>query len=360
MVANERKNPLFMSYVLLMAAVVLSTVAEYYAIVGLMAIFAGAQVAVAVMGATLGVSKIVITSWLYRNWKETPVLMRLYFTMAIMVLMLLTSMGIFGFLSKAHVDSNLVGGDSIYALSVIDEKLKTERENIDANRRTLSQLDTQVNEAISRTSETDTNGAGVNRSVNIRKAQAAERQSVQESILSSQSRIAKLNEERAPLAAKVREVEAEVGPIKYIAQLIYGQDSTNQSTIESAIRWVIILIVSVFDPLAVLMFIAVNQTLRSNKTKEIQSSITDSVNLIKEEIKEEIQQLDTSLIKPIRIKTKSRMNKLDDKIEVDKPKKPRRVRKTKLNSEPIMTDKVEWERDRVLVPVEEKITTDKS
>lgn len=254
-----------MNLLLFFTAFSLSTVAAYYSIAGLVAIFAGAPVSIIVMGGVLEVSKLVVTSWLYRNWSATPMLMRTYFVSAIVVLMLLTSMGIFGFLSKAHVDSNLVGGDVQAQLSVIDEKLGAQREVVSTNRAIIAQLDAQVNETLSRTSETDTTGAGVNRSIRIRKAQADERKATQDAINSAQLEISKLTEQRAPVAAKARSVEAEVGPIKYIAQLIYGQQATDQSTLESAIRWVIIMIVSVFDPLAVLMFIAVNQSSRSSR-----------------------------------------------------------------------------------------------
>lgn len=261
-----------MTHLLLLSAITLSGVAEYYSIMGLVAIFAAAPISITVMGVALGISKLVVTSWLYRNWKQTPVLVRSYFVTAILVLMLLTSMGIFGYLSKAHSDQNLVSGTALSQLALIEEQLKTEKEIIDANRKIIAQLDTQVNETISRTSagtsnsSTASNGdAGISRSIAIRRSQAGERKASQEAILSAQAKINKLNTDKAPIAAEVRKVEAEVGPIKYIAQLIYGQEATSQDTLEAAVRWVIILIVLVFDPLAVLMFIAYNQTVSREK-----------------------------------------------------------------------------------------------
>lgn len=245
-----------MNLLLLATAFGLSSVAAYYSIAGLVAIFAAAPIPIIVMGSVLEVSKLVVASWLYRNWKETAFLLRSYFITAIAILMLLTSMGIFGFLSKAHVDQNLSSGNVTTQLAIIDEKIKTEKENIDANRKIISQLDEQVNQTLSRS----TTEAGASRSAGLRSRQAKERKAAQEEILSAQAKVAKLNEERAPIAAQVREVEAEVGPIKYIAQLIYGQEATDQNTLEQAVRWVIILIVLVFDPLAVLMFIAYNQS----------------------------------------------------------------------------------------------------
>ena len=248
-----------MTYLLLLTAIALSGIAAYYSIAGLCAIFAAAVVPVAIMGSALEVSKLVVASWLYRNWDVTPRLLRSYFTTAIVVLMLLTSMGIFGFLSKAHVDQNLVSGDVVAKLSILDEQIKTEKENINESRKIITQLDLQVNETISRSAGDNTSSStGVDRSVSLRRAQAKERSQAQAQILSSQKEIDRLNKERSPIAAQVREVEAEVGPVKYIAQLIYGE-SQDQSTLEAAVRLVILLIVLVFDPLAVLMFIAVNQ-----------------------------------------------------------------------------------------------------
>lgn len=249
-----------MIYLLLFNAVALSIIAEYYAIMGLMAIFSGSPIAIAVMGGILGLSKIVITSWLYRNWKQTSLLLKSYFLSAVCILMLLTSMGIFGYLSKAHLDQGVLSGDVAAAVSLIDEKINIQKENINAARKTISQLDSQVDAALSRT----TDAAGADRSSSIRRSQAKERAKLIDEIASAQKEIAKLNEERAPIAVELRKVEAEVGPIKYIAAFIY-EDDPGKNTLEKAVRWLIVLIVLVFDPLAVLMFVAVNQTLARQK-----------------------------------------------------------------------------------------------
>lgn len=301
----------YLWHLLMVAAIGLSSTAAFYSISGLVSIFAAAPVAIGVMGAMLEFSKLVVTSWLYRNWNTTGVLLKTYFIAAIAILMLLTSLGTYGFLSRSHADSNLATSDMLAQLQIIDDKIQIERDNIDTSRKTLAQLDSQVNETISRTSSTDTTGLGIRRSVNIRKAQAAEREQLQDAISQSQANIARLNEQRAPIAAKARIVEAEVGPIKYIAQLIYGQDATDQASLESAIRWVIILIVTVFDPLAVLMFIAVNQDIKNQSQKKIES---DTDKKIESEIESEIESSNEPVIE----------SKTDKKIE--------------------------WERDRKLVP----------
>jgi hypothetical protein len=249
-----------MTYLLFAVALSLSAVAAWYAVAGLVAIFAAAAVPIVIMGSLLEASKLVVASWLYRSWKEIPLLMKSYFTVALVVLMLLTSMGIFGFLSKAHLDQAIPTGDVSAKLALIDEKIKTEKENINANRKELSQLDAQVDQTIARTED----ARGAERSISIRRNQQKDRNRILNDIGAAQTKIAKLNEERAPIAAEVRKVEAEVGPIKYIAALIYD-DVADTDTLERAVRIVTILIVIVFDPLAVLLLVAANWQLRRDK-----------------------------------------------------------------------------------------------
>jgi hypothetical protein len=228
---------------------------------GLIAIFSTAVIPIAIMGGVLEVSKLVSASWLYRNWNEIPKLLKTYFTTAVIVLMLLTSMGIFGYLSKAHLDQAVPTGDVSSKVAILDEKIKTEKENVNAARKAISQLDSQVDQTLART----TDDRGADRSVAIRRSQAKERTSLLNEIQTSQTKIAKLNEERAPIASELRKVEAEVGPIKYIAALIYGDDNLDDTILEKSVRIVILLIVFVFDPLAVLLLIAANREMLKTK-----------------------------------------------------------------------------------------------
>ena len=253
-----------MTYLLFAVALSLSALAAYYAVMGLIAIFAAAVVPIALMGSMLEASKLVVASWLYQNWKEIPALMKSYFVGALIVLMLLTSMGIFGFLSKAHLDQAIPTGDVQSKLALIDEKIKTEKENINANRKELTQLDAQVDQTIARTDD----AKGTERAITVRRNQQKDRNRILNEIGSAQTKIAKYNEERAPIASEVRKVEAEVGPIKYIAALIYGDESaTDVTMLEKAVRIVTILIVIVFDPLAVLLLIAANWNLKHTGTR---------------------------------------------------------------------------------------------
>jgi hypothetical protein len=208
------------------------------------------------MGSALEVGKLVCASWLKANWERAPRFMKYYMVTAVMVLMLITSMGIFGFLSKAHNDQNLVSGDVTSKISIYDEKIKTEKENIEANRKALKQMDEGVDQVLGRS----TDEKGADKAVAMRKSQQKERTRLQNEILQSQKSIAELNDARAPIAAEVRKVEAEVGPIKYIAKFVYGDHGADENSLERAVTWIIILIVIVFDPLAVIMLLAAQMT----------------------------------------------------------------------------------------------------
>jgi hypothetical protein len=273
-----------MTYLLFGTALGLSAVAAYYSIMGLVAIFAAAATPIFIMGSLLEVSKLVVASWLYRSWKKIPKLMMSYFTVALVVLMMLTSMGIFGYLSKAHLDQAVPTGDVSAKLSLIDEKIKTEKENIDAARKQISQLDSQVDQTLSRT----TDDRGADRAVAIRKGQQKERARLLNEIGEAQTKVAKLNEERAPIASEVRKVEAEVGPIKYIAALIYDQ-SASEEILEKAVRIVIMMIVLVFDPLAVLLLIAANWQMKHERGEDAKHPLHDFFEKNKQKSNEIVQ-----------------------------------------------------------------------
>jgi hypothetical protein len=264
----------------LIVALTLSAIAAWYSILGLTAIFAAAVIPIIIMGGSLEVAKVVTTVWLHRYWDRAGWVLKMYLIPAVVALAFLTSMGIFGFLSKAHSDQELVSGDVGAKVAIYDEKIKTARDNIEANRKALQQMDAQVDQLLGRT----TDDKGANRAVQVRRQQRAERNRLQNEVAADQEVIAKLNEEAAPVRAQIRKVEAEVGPIKYIAALIYGdqvQDDT--TTLEKAVRWVIILIVFVFDPLALSLVIAAQRSYRwldddlRNRKKEEDSKESEDV-----------------------------------------------------------------------------------
>ena len=231
--------------------IAISSIAIYYSVLGLTSIFAAAFIPIVVMGTVLEVSKLVTAWWLKSNWQRAPVSLKSYLSLAVVVLMLITSMGIFGFLSKAHSDQGLVSGDVAAKIAVFDEKIKTAKENIESDRRQLKQMDDAVDQIMGRS----TSEQGADKSNAVRRSQQKDRAALAKDIEANQKLIASLNEERAPIAAEVRKVEAEVGPIKYIAALIYG-DNPDANLLEKSVVWVILTIVFVFDPLAVLLLLA--------------------------------------------------------------------------------------------------------
>jgi hypothetical protein len=234
----------------LLIALLISTVSAWYSILGLTAIFAGATVPAIIMGGALEAGKVMVAIWLHHNWKRDR-LLKFYLVPALVFLMMLTSVGVFGFLSKAHLDQNIPTGDIQAQVQLFDERIQTQRDNIAAARRALSQMDAAVDQTMSRSSDEK----GADKAAEMRRAQGRERNNLQNDIARAQKEINKLQEERAPVASQYRKVEAEVGPIKYVAAM-FSSGTPDQNMLESAVRWVIILIVIVFDPLAIVLIIA--------------------------------------------------------------------------------------------------------
>ncbi len=218
-----------MIYLTLLSALLLSGIAAYYSIIGLAAIFTGAFWPIVFMGSVLELSKLVTTSWLYRNWKECPVLLKSYLTFAVVILMIITSMGIFGFLSKAHIDSTMDAGANSVEIKTILQQEKITKERLDY--------------LLARAKDPST---------------ASNR--LDKQIQDTQKELTEINKRKLPLLKENNKLTAEVGPIKYVGDMIYGVDDENG--LDKAVRLVIMLIMVVFDPLAVLLLIAANMSIR--------------------------------------------------------------------------------------------------
>jgi hypothetical protein len=240
----------------------LSGVAAYYSVIGLAAIFPGSFWPIIIMGTTLEAAKLVTVSWLYRNWKVVHIGMKTYLTVATVILMLITSMGIFGYLSKAHLEHSSDTAPMASKVELINEKIKVSKENLDANRKILKQLDEQVDQTIGRS----TDEKGIANSVSIRRNQQKDRTRIASENETYQKTIAQLNEERFPLQIELQKAESDFGPIKYVAELIYG--SGDKDIIDKAVRLVIMLIMVVFDPLAILLLIAANMSMQPQTRKQ--------------------------------------------------------------------------------------------
>jgi len=233
-----------MIYLTFLAGLLLSATAGYYSIIGLLAIFPGAILPITIMGGTLEFAKLVSVSWLYRNWAIAPKLLKGYFLFAVFILMFITSLGTFGYLSKVHLETATSTTDNTVEIQRLENEIASEKQQLDNAQKSITLLDKLVD------------GNDVTKAVAIRSKQKAERTQLTATIKEASKNIASLNNQLAPLKKENLKVEAEVGPLKYVAELIYGDQAMNH--FDSAVRFVIILIVLVFDPLAILLLIAAN------------------------------------------------------------------------------------------------------
>ena len=349
---------MFIAILTLLSALSISGVAIFYSVIGLATIFPGAFVPVVIMGGVLEVGKLITASWLYRNWKFTPFMLKTYLTTAVIILSLITSMGIFGFLSKAHLEQNLASDTLIQRIQILEDKIQSEKNSILRQNAVIDRLEKSINRSTGTadgdievqqsiiadaneklktllTVETNTvkdlndrlkvldkNVSDVltaNKSffneeraaAELKASQKEEREQIAIKVAEAQARIAELKAdhkveiakaqeiianmrsgsqenkgqftkeieiaeqkifdsqgkidmfivEKQPLEKEMLTLEAEIGPVKYIAALAVDWGITDQVETSKAVRWVIIIIIFVFDPLAVLLLIAANQSL---------------------------------------------------------------------------------------------------
>ena len=241
----------------LLVALTISAVSAYYSFIGLFAIFSAAVIPIAVMGVVLEAGKLITASWLYQNWKTVPKLLKGYLSFAVVVLMFITSMGIFGFLSKAHIEQTTIASDNSLDIQLIESKIERKYTEIERAEKQLNLLDNAL--------ERYTELGAITKGLTARKDQEPERNELFQTISTASSDIATLSDERTILLREQVTIEAEVGPIRYIAELIYGEST--KKVLEDAVRAVIILLVLVFDPLAVLLLIAANMSFRDMKRR---------------------------------------------------------------------------------------------
>ena len=242
----------------LLVALAISAVAAYYSIVGLMAIFAGATTAIAIMGVVLEIGKLICASWTFQNWKTSPLSLRTYFILAIVVLMLITSLGIFGFLSRAHITQSSPTGLISERIERID--LKIDQRQIQINRY-QGRLDT-IDQALQRYIELGAVSKG------LRKIGEMDNETslLKTKIEGLENEVDDLSDEKYGLKTELNLAEVEVGPIRYVASMLY--DDVSESQLEEAVRWIIILLIFVFDPLAVVLVIAANISLRDYRREQ--------------------------------------------------------------------------------------------
>jgi hypothetical protein len=261
---------MFLTILTFLSAISISVIAAGYSIIGLATLFAGAVIPIIAMGSALEVGKLVAASWLYHNWNsDVPRLLKAYLFGAIIILVFITSMGIFGFLSKAHLDQVKPTSSNNIKIELLDNQIKSQQLIIDRSQKTLTLLDKALEVYIDK--------EFVTRGLKERKKQEPERLELNTAIKESSNEIDKLSEKKGVLSLEQNKIEAEVGPIKYVAELIYGENA--EDNFDSAVRIVILILIFVFDPLAVLLLIAANISLRQWRMGKQSIKLQKEINL---------------------------------------------------------------------------------
>jgi len=240
------------SIITFLSSIAIAGVAAWYSILGLTTIFSAAVIPIIIMGVVLEIGKLVAASWVYTYWKETNILLKTYLVSAIVVLMLITSMGIYGFLSKSHIDAGINTGEISVKIERIDNRISSEQRQIDRAEKNILEMDTTL--------EKTEYGFFDDSRLDERKKQSAEREQLNNIISKAETNIDKLLDKKSEYELEIKNFEVEVGPIKYIAALIYGDEARNY--LDNTVRYVILLLIFVFDPLAVLLLISANMSYR--------------------------------------------------------------------------------------------------
>lgn len=223
---------MILAFLTLLTAISISGIAAYFSIAGLIAIFSATPVPIAVMGSTLELAKLVAASWVYKNWLTAPKILKYYLTTAVVVLSAITSMGIFGYLSKSHIEQSLVSGSNYTELVILEQQEKV--------------IKTRIDFLISQNEKSTNVSSRISRELN-----------------EAQKQLKEIINKKAPILREKNKLSAEIGPLKYITELIYGK--SEEELINKAVRWVIITLIFVFDPLAILLLICANISLKQLK-----------------------------------------------------------------------------------------------
>jgi cytochrome c oxidase subunit IV len=286
---------MLLGLIILAVALAISGVSAYYSILGLTAIFAADPMPIIIMGAVLEAGKISTAVWLHHNWNRISLRFKFYMVPALVFLMMLTSMGVFGFLSKAHIDQGLPTATVQSKIDILEQQIKNKQSVITSDQLMLKQMDQEVSQVMNRSNTV----YGARLSGEIMQHQKAQRDQLTSEITNAQTTIIALKEQEQPLISQVSKISAEVGPIKYVAALIYGAKGDNPDLLQSAVRWVIILIVVVFDPLALTLILAGTQQISWSK-KESSDPKVDTLNQELDEYRQMSARLEEELAEALR------------------------------------------------------------
>lgn len=238
----------------IVAAVILSLVSAYFSVTGIQTIFAGAAIGAAIMGASLEFSKIAATVWLHSWWKKASKLLKYYLVFAVTVLIVISSIGIYGYLARAYIGQQGPVTQIETRIERIDQSVARYERDIERAQEALDLLD----ESIDIYFDYDQATVGLEQ----REKQSEDRDRLIADINEAQDRIDELEDDRFGLKTEMSNLESNVGPIKYLSALVYGEDNAEENYDKTA-RIFILLLVIVFDPFAVLMMVSGNIALEN-------------------------------------------------------------------------------------------------
>jgi hypothetical protein len=263
---------MILTILLLISGLAVSIIGAYYSILGLAALFAGAYWAVITMGVTLEVAKLATVSWLYRNWKLDllPKIIRTYLLLAVLMLMFITSIGIFGFLSKAHLDISAPNTGNRLLVKNIEKQIESEKKAIVGAQKIIDQLDKALDKVIDKDAD---------KGLIERQKQQTERNRANSIITNSSNKITQLSNQKLNYDKNQLAIDKEIGPFKYVAEILFGD--ADDGNLDKAVKFIIVCLIFVFDPLAVLMLVAVNVSYKEylrnkgikNKEEELEKKI---------------------------------------------------------------------------------------
>lgn len=291
---------------ILLSSLSLATVAAYFSIIGLTTIFPGVFWSIVIMGGALEIGKLITAVWLHRNWKTAGRLIKYYLAIAVIILSGITSMGIFGFLSKSHIEQEAGSAQYGSQISMLDKKLESidsKKLSLDTQKKTNQQLKEDDYSSLQRLNERlkdldsiiaqirDKGGFSTSSKIEKERSnQSEERSSISKNKQDIQNRLETyrlkleenifpqlekfeedyllINLDKSKLQSKLKELEAEIGPVKYIAELVSDFGGPDVDA-ESAVRMVILILIFVFDPLAILLVVAASSTLKESKSNDV-------------------------------------------------------------------------------------------
>jgi len=245
-----------MIYLAILAALLLSSIAAWFSILGLTAIFPASYWSIVTMASALEIAKIISVVWLHQHWEKLTMLIKTYLSVAILVLMLITSIGVFGFLSRSHIETQLKLDTGIgQQIAILDQKYDTVYAQLNIINDDIKTYDEEYQKLLN----VSKRNSEVRRAIQEKKKGRDDKVAKREEVL---KKLSEVEQERIKLKGQFKLEEVELGPIKYITKLF--NDKANADTMEQVVTYLIILIVLVFDPLAVMLLLSVSNVIKYN------------------------------------------------------------------------------------------------